>query len=823
MSILEDELTTQLHVLEKSFAPMAGVLNELDPLVAKAHYIPWEFVHRVDPAFREAEETDTKRGCPPAPTRLAFGLLFLQAEYHLSDEALIEMLGQNVYFQFLCGRTEFRPADEIVSASSLVNYRRRFPRSVVNMINEVVNGNVPPCLSDVDEDGNKVWPDSEELIALAERHIEYIAAYSEAYEKAKEEKIRAKQEAKRARRKSGNNKEKSDNSLQYTMWDCEEKATSAPENTPLATPANTPVAPPTSANTPAAIPASANTSAAIPASANTPAAIPASANTPAAIPASADTPAATPTPANTPAAIPGPANTSPAIPNSSDQTTNSNTNVDKDIPVPNDDSTPGEGGIISSGGETANGGNLPNLFEKYHLSSDFLQKYTEIIAKSADERREGLSKKSILLMMDILPKSVVVDHFYLLNGSLETILNSPVTDVSEQLKGCINSPVYSAEAHDQAVLDIMLLAIGICSVVTDKKLEVKFSSEILALESLSKNCLPHLNRMIVDATVAPSNITFPRDICLIRHGRVLTEKLIHAIWKEHNLDKMDDETAKTLGFRDELPYSKTEANNKYLGIAKQRKCSSTNMRIAVKEQLDYLAAALERFNKLLFKLGDKGLRRATLERIPVVEKIYAQQKYMYDNNTHKCTDRIVSVWQEFVRAIYRGKTPNPTEFGQKMHLMVVDGNTYLTRVDWNAFNEGTDLLNSINEYIRLYGCLPEAILADQIYKSVHNVVFCKCLGIRFTGRRLGQSEKDALKQADDFAMADSCARTIVEGRIGTAKTRYGLSRIMTILKDSQETSSAVGILNMNIGNQFAHMRKKIKEMKKKIAAEYKLL
>lgn len=75
----------------------------------------------------------------------------------------------------------------------------------------------------------------------------------------------------------------------------------------------------------------------------------------------------------------------------------------------------------------------------------------------------------------------------------------------------------------------------------------------------------------------------------------------------------------------------------------------------------------------------------------VIPTVYQQQKGMYDSHTHVCANRIVSLEQSHVRPIQRGKRPNPTEFGQKLHLSVVDGYTYLEQTSWSNFNEGCDL------------------------------------------------------------------------------------------------------------------------------------
>lgn len=51
------------------------------------------------------------------------------------------------------------------------------------------------------------------------------------------------------------------------------------------------------------------------------------------------------------------------------------------------------------------------------------------------------------------------------------------------------------------------------------------------------------------------------------------------------------------------------------------------------------------------------------ELLPTIRKVYEQQKYMFENKTHKVDERIVSITQPYVRPIVRGKTKSLTEFG----------------------------------------------------------------------------------------------------------------------------------------------------------------
>ena len=149
---------------------------------------------------------------------------------------------------------------------------------------------------------------------------------------------------------------------------------------------------------------------------------------------------------------------------------------------------------------------------------------------------------------------------------------------------------------------------------------------------------------------------------------------------------------------------------------------------------------------------------------------------MYDNHSHSCQDRIVSLEQPHVRPIQRGKRPYPTEFGQKLHLSAVDGYTYLEQTSWNNFNEGCDLEAAVEDYARKFGCCPSAVLADRIYQARANKLYCKELGIRLSGPPLGRrkaNQTDAKIKRQMYC--DSCERNAVEGRSGNAKRRFGLA------------------------------------------------
>ena len=52
------------------------------------------------------------------------------------------------------------------------------------------------------------------------------------------------------------------------------------------------------------------------------------------------------------------------------------------------------------------------------------------------------------------------------------------------------------------------------------------------------------------------------------------------------------------------------------------------------------------------------------DRLAVIPTVYRQQKEMYDNHSHSCQDRIVSLEQPHVRQIQRGNVLIPQNLGR---------------------------------------------------------------------------------------------------------------------------------------------------------------
>lgn len=300
--------------------------------------------------------------------------------------------------------------------------------------------------------------------------------------------------------------------------------------------------------------------------------------------------------------------------------------------------------------------------------------------------------------------------------------------------------------------------------------------------------------LLMDATVAPADIRYPTDIDLLNHARELLEQAIGILWKQvpHNGHK--------------LPYAAKGARKDYLKLAKDKKWTEEKCRKAIEKQLNYVNLAMKRLEQLQAAVPDYEERYPywLKERLDVIPTMYQQQKEMYDNRVHVCKDRIVSLSQPHVRPIQRGKRPVPTEFGQKLHLSVVRGFTFLEQTCWNNFNESKDLIPVVEAYYRRHGCYPKAVLADRIYQTRENKKYCRQRHIRLSGLPLGRRKSADLEtRLKRQCYRDSCDRNAIEGRIGNCKRRFGLDLIMSKLDETSKTEAAMNITAMNVAYRLA--------------------
>jgi IS5 family transposase len=310
----------------------------------------------------------------------------------------------------------------------------------------------------------------------------------------------------------------------------------------------------------------------------------------------------------------------------------------------------------------------------------------------------------------------------------------------------------------------------------------------------SSSDTPTANRgkLIVDATCTPADITYPTDLKLLDEAREKTEEII---------DRMHESL---VGLKKKPRTYRQKARKDYLAVAKQKKPAFKKIRKAIRKQLGYLKRNLHNIDIMASEGLLKRLSRRLYRLVLVIKELYRQQLWMYENRSHRIADRIVSLHQPHVRPIVRGKARSPVEFGAKISVSLVDGFSFVDKLSWDAFNESEDLVTQVEHYHRRFGCYPESIHADKIYRTRENRRYCKDRGIRLSGRPLGRpqqvtaSNKAQLEQIKRQQRQDELDRLAIEGKFGQGKRRFSLDRIMAKLAETSEAVIMVSFIVMNL-------------------------
>jgi IS5 family transposase len=136
----------------------------------------------------------------------------------------------------------------------------------------------------------------------------------------------------------------------------------------------------------------------------------------------------------------------------------------------------------------------------------------------------------------------------------------------------------------------------------------------------------------------------------------------------------------------------------YLSVAKQRKAGVWKIRKAVGKQLGYVKWNLEIIGNLITQSSLSLLSKDEYRQLLVIHELYCQQAGMYKKKTHRIDHRIVCISQPHVRPIVRGKAKANVVFGSKVAISVVDGYALIEQLDWENYNEGITLRESIENY-----------------------------------------------------------------------------------------------------------------------------
>jgi hypothetical protein len=263
-------------------------------------------------------------------------------------------------------------------------------------------------------------------------------------------------------------------------------------------------------------------------------------------------------------------------------------------------------------------------------------------------------------------------------------------------------------------------------------------------------------KLILDATCAPADISYPTDLELLNQARKHTEQIIDSLYEQikGQLEK------KPRTYRD-------IARRDYLEVTKKRRVSQKERRKAIKKQLQYIKRNLSYIDQLLLSGATlESLSNRQYKMLVVVAEIYRQQLWLYENKKQSIDDRIVSLNQPHVRPIVRGKAGKSVEFGAKLSASYFDGYVFLDHISWDNFNESGDFKTQVEAYKDYTGFYPESVHVDKIYRTRENRAWCAEKGIRISGPPLGRPPANVSKEKKKQAKDDERIRNSIEGKFG---------------------------------------------------------
>jgi hypothetical protein len=295
----------------------------------------------------------------------------------------------------------------------------------------------------------------------------------------------------------------------------------------------------------------------------------------------------------------------------------------------------------------------------------------------------------------------------------------------------------------------------------------------------------------LDATIADQEITYPTDIKLLNTSREELERMIDLMYI-------------MAGYSEKPRTYRRVARKSYLNIAKKKNKSSKVLRKGTKAQLQYVRRDLEYADNMYNILIKRNLHTIALEKrdrdlLNTIHEVYDQQLTMYKNKEHSHPNRIVNIYQPWVRPMPRGKDRNRTEFGAKINVSEVDGFCRINRIDWNNYNESVDLQKQVEEYKQLYGRYPKTVLADQIYLNRKNRKYMKERNIQIVGKPLGRPPKIEETAQQKWRKKKLAAqRNHIEAKFGQGKRGYDLNNIKARLPKTSESWIGAIFFVMNL-------------------------
>lgn len=332
-----------------------------------------------------------------------------------------------------------------------------------------------------------------------------------------------------------------------------------------------------------------------------------------------------------------------------------------------------------------------------------------------------------------------------------------------------------------------LQAVGRHDDGTCREIEDTTASGILA--DKWRPYMENLDTMYTDATCYESEMRYPTDAKLLWEG---IEKSYATMC----------ELSSRLGIH--RPRTKfLDVQKANLTYRKQRKHNRSQTRKITRRLLDLLGKILKEIREVVrdHENAENLLTVREKSDMGIITRMYRQQKNHFQNNDSResIPNRIVSLSKPHLRPIVRGKEVKSVEFGAKVNNILVDGISFIEKLSFNAFNEGTRLVHCLKMHKRLFGVEAKKVGGDTGYAGTENRDYCKANGIQTSfvkrGRPFGEKKKEKDLVRKELARVRA---TAMEGSFGTQKEHYDLRRVKAKTKRTEILYIFFGIHTANV-------------------------
>lgn len=318
------------------------------------------------------------------------------------------------------------------------------------------------------------------------------------------------------------------------------------------------------------------------------------------------------------------------------------------------------------------------------------------------------------------------------------------------------------------------------------RLKIQEQQEILAAEW--KKYMEDLDTMYTDATCYESEMRYPTDAKLLWEGIEKSYGTMCGL-------------SSGLGVR--RPRTKyLDVRKANLSYRKRRRHTKGQTRKITRRLLDLLGKILGEIRNLRqsHKESEDLLTKREKGDLEIIGKMYEQQESHFEsgNRRESIPDRIVSISKPYVRPIVRGKETKSVEFGAKVNNILVDGVSFIDKLSFDAFNEGTRLTDCLSLHKRLFGVEVRKVGGDAGYAGAGNRDYCKEHDITTSFSKRGRPSsgkkvKDAVRQ--ELARVRA---TAMEGSFGTQKEHYDLKRVKARTEKTETLYIFFGIHTANV-------------------------